>query len=660
MKGTGLGGRRFSRTAAAVSLLLVVAGVPSAQPAAANPAVVTLADGTDVRLSFKSELDLTDWRRTAETGDGGGTWESGDFRLTTTVRRRRDVFLVGFRLNRIDALPFELQGYGASVSLPFRDDDAVWSYNRLARTNIMHSEIGTPVGSETAANVGIPFEVLVDKRGTNRLALGLLSQRHRASIEGRPSADRALYTLSIEQLDGWRSSEFSDTFFVSRWHGSWYAVAQSYTASVDRERGYKPLQIPEAAFDPTFDSWYWTLDRIDERLVWDLAQRSQALGFKNYLLDAGWDAEPGEYFLWLDGSTGNYTPPPRTFPNLRGLLDRMRGQLGLRPMLWMQQYALGRRSFYYPELAGTLSYSYTESGDPEETATLCPRVIRAGDHLKSLFSRIIDDYRPDAFWFDWQEDIPGVCAAAHEHEYETFGDGYRATQQAVTDLVLASNPQAFIDMRWPYANLYNKPYTHLWQPIDSPDDFEVMRLRAMNMRPFSAGVLMGTDEMYWDPQVTDAKAARYMAAVVFTGVPYFGPNLLAEPKSRGEMLRAWLRFYQDHRLDLTRGNFIPYGDRDRPDQWIETARAAFIYYGNRYSGPVALGRGSETIYIVNASGSPGIDLQLEGVKAGTYRIKISDLYLQNTGGAFEMDLGERVGLELAVPVGCMLTLTRIS
>jgi hypothetical protein len=344
---------------------------------------------------------------------------------------------------------------------------------------------------------------------------------------------------------------------------------------------------------------------------------------------------------------------------LAGLLDGIR-ELGMRVMLWMQQYALGKESFYYPQLSGSLSYVVDQTGHPVETPTLCPQAWSTRRHLMSLFGRVLSDYRPDAFWFDWQEDIPAVCHAAHFHDSETFGEAYNATQRSTTELILQSNPEVFIEMRWPYANLNNKPYTHLWQPIDSPDDFEVMRLRAMVMRPFSAGVVMGTDEMYWAPSVPDSEAARFMAAVIFSGVPYFGPNLLAEPKSRSEMLKAWLRFYENNREDLVRGNFAPYGNRDHPDQIIESARAAFVYYGNRYSGTLRLSQASEKVYVANASRAAGIDLRLAGLKSGNYRVEISDLYLKTAKGPLTVYLDENVRLQFDVPVGGLLILTRIS
>jgi hypothetical protein len=228
----------------------------------------------------------------------------------------------------------------------------------------------------------------------------------------------------------------------------------------------------------------------------------------------------------------------------------------------------------------------------------------------------------------------------------------------VLDSIQQRDPNVYAEMRWPFANLNNKPYAQLWQPVDSPGDFELMRLRALQMRPFAAGVVMGTDEMYWSPRVSDVEAARFMAAVVFSGVPYFGPNLLAEPEHRGAMLGAWLRFYQDNQADLTSGSFEPYGDRESPDQFIESPNAAFVYYGNRYRDVVALSKGSARIHVVNASYAPGIELRVLGIEAGTYVPTISDLYLKTRTTEAPVPLHGAAVLRYNVQMGCMLTLER--
>jgi len=178
----------------------------------------------------------------------------------------------------------------------------------------------------------------------------------------------------------------------------------------------------------------------------------------------------------------------------------------------------------------------------------------------------------------------------------------------------------------------------------------------MKMRAFSSGVFIGTDEMYWEPNIPDSEAARFMATVVFTDIPYFGPNLLRESQSRLNMLKAWLQFYHDNKEDLAEGTFEPYGDLTHPDQKMVGTRTTFIYYGHRYAGPVECGSQNTRIYVVNASTLPGIDLTLSHLPPGWYSVVISDLLLNPEIELPSVFLNANPQIHHSVPVGCNLTL----
>jgi hypothetical protein len=619
---------------------------------------LALPDGSAADLEFSCQPALGACS-TPASSDNQSSWQCSDYSLQTEVSQVQGGYSVAFQLTRAGGASFDLYAYSATVSVPYSPGDAVWSYNLLPTDGIMETDLGNPVSYTTASNLGIPFVILVDNSGISQLAMGLMSQDHLVTMQGNLSGNAAEYALSITQLDTSNTNQAEDAFFISRTQDTWFNQAKAYTSAVDARRGYVPLDIPPVALNPTYDSWYWTADNINQSLVWELAQLSHSLGFKSYLFDSGWDTHAGEYAEGLDGTTGDYSPPVESFPDFPGLLSDIRGQLGMQVMLWMQQYALGRQSVYYPQMAGAMSYVPDPTGGPApvETLALCPRVLETGQHMTDLFGRIMDAYQPDGLWFDWQEYIPAMCVAPHHHDYDSLGKGYNSTQQLILNTVMQRNPNIFMEMRWPFANLNNKPYVQLWQPVDSPQDYEAMRLRAMTMRPFSSGVLMGTDEMYWDPTLSDIDMARFISTVVFTGVPYFGPNLIAAPPYQNTILKAWLDFYEAHKTELIEGQFEPYGDLNHPDQIIEGSSETFIYYGNGYN-TVNLSKPNDHIYVVNASQSQNVDLKLIGLKPGTYTAAVSDLILSNVRTSEFSTVNGQAHLTIDLPVGCLLSLGR--
>jgi hypothetical protein len=638
------------------ALVFVLTPRFKASPAEGFPLFLQLPDGTRGQISFSAEPEVSECRL-SRSSEGKELWACSEYNIELSAGRAIGENLLAVALERKDGTPFSLHHAELRFSVPYAAGDGLWSYNTIPSPGILNTSLEVPVEIITAPNIGIPLTVLVDRLGVNKLALGLLRQDRVLTLRGELTDS---YSLSIETKDAITTRRYEDTFYVSRAPQSWFQEAHAYTRAVDHSRGYTPLRIPESAYDPTYDSWYFTGDDINQDLVWELAVLSQETGFKSYLLDAGWDTTPGEYSLWLDGSTGDYRPDPYYFPDFSDLLRQIRSQLRMKVMFWMQQFAVGRRSIYYADIKDALTQVLDPAtGDLDETVALCPRVSATRQHMVNLFERIMDDYQPDALWFDWQEQIPVECSAWHVHDYGSFGEGYNATQQTILRKLRERDSELFVELRWPFANLNNKPYAHLWQPIDSPQNFHSMRLQAMNMRAFSSGVAIGTDEMYWRPEVSDAEAARFMATVVFTGVPYFGPDLRQESASRRKMLRAWLDFYLRNKSNLIGGTFEPYGDVNQPDQKIESPETIFIYYANPHDGGVSLRTPSPRIVIVNASPSPGIDLRLSGLTPGPYRAEISDIYLnpQKTSVVF---LRKDFRLELEVPVGCLLTLTRMN
>jgi hypothetical protein len=634
--------------------------VPEARAQASDlfVAPLWLPDRTGIELTLAAEPNIRDCVLNASE-ERRMSWTCSDYSLAIGIQDSGDGYLVEFDLRRLNDARFQLRRYGARASVVQRPGDGIWSSNHLPWRGMRDTTpISQPFEVDTSANRGIPFAVVVDSAGRNRLALGLVNQGYYAELRGDLDQDAGMYTLAVTETDAIDSARQREAFYVSSLARTWFEVSRDYTRAVDLARSYVPLPSPPHVSNPTYDPWYWMQDRIDATTTLDLARRTRDLGFQSYLIDAGWDIPAGEYSLFLDGTTGDYSPPVDTFPDFAGLLGRIRSELGMKVMLWMQQYALGRRSVYYTELSGSLSYAVDPgTGEVAETAALCPRVPSTRSHMARLFQRVIGDYRPDALWFDWQENIPAECNAEHAHA-AGFAEGYAATQQEIRDSVLRVNPDMLFEMRWPFANLYNKPYVQLWQPIDTPGDFETMRLQAMAMRAFSSGVLIGTDSMYWDPSVSDEEAARFMATVVFTGVPYFGPDLTGESETRTEMLKAWLGFYQKYRGDLTEGDFRPYGDQNHPDQLIESGTTAFVYYGHHSTQAAHLDSGNERIYVVNASAATGIDLRIEGLNPGVYDAEISDTLLRPASPTLPIRLHGNDRLRCPVPVGCLLTLTR--
>jgi hypothetical protein len=209
-------------------------------------------------------------------------------------------------------------------------------------------------------------------------------------------------------------------------------------------------------------------------LDWKTLVQAKNRGFQAYLFDSGWESNPGELSRWLEGSLGNYSSPDDKLPGFAEFLRSARQDLGMNVILWLAPYALGRESIFYEELkdahvilnkargwyhGGDETFPATVEMDERfaENVNLCPRTPATPAHLKSLFRRLGTDYQPDGYWLDFQETVPFLCEAQHDHN-TSFACGFQQSQASIKETVLEQKCNATVEMRYPGANLNNKRF----------------------------------------------------------------------------------------------------------------------------------------------------------------------------------------------------------
>src|SRR6185503_8032569 len=142
------------------------------------------------------------------------------------------------------------------------------------------------------------------------------------------------------------------------------------------------------------------------------------------------------------------------------------------------------------------------------------------------------------------------------------------------------------------------------------------------LRPFSRGVVIGTDEMYWPPDSDSTTVAKFVATTIFTGVPAFGANFEQAPASHADIVKAWLAFYKNNQRDLTEGIFQPIGDFVLPDQEIQFRNHAYVYLRSGKTIEVPLNSRPQIVYLVNCTESDSVFVTLLGLEEGNYQIEI--------------------------------------
>ena len=627
-----------------------------------------LKGGAVIEVYLEVSPAVESWERVGENEYSGNGYSLA---FEQSMQGTRSEIKV--KLTRDDQESFVLQDILWNCRLNDPRLFAIWTYGQdPAKHKNYRALAAESFGDLTRPNSGIPFAMAVTRQGTNLLAVGLLSQSRVVNVRGWP-LENGEYQLHLDTRTPLQTKIFRDALYIDTAPADWFASIASYAKAVDERQRYKPFPVTAACYYPLYDTWYWAGDNTDMELYWKTLVQAKNLGFQSYLFDSGWESNPGELSRWLEGSLGNYSAPEDKLPGFAAFLRSARQDLGMNVILWLAPYAMGRESTSYEEMkdahvilnqaqgwyhGGVENFPATVAMEDElaENVNLCPRTPATPEYLKSLFRRVGADYQPDGYWLDFQETVPFLCEAQHEHA-SSFGNGFNQSQTNITEMVLEQNTNATVEMRYPGANLNNKRFANLWQSIDFPGDFDAMRLCNLMMRPFSEGVVMGTDEMYWPAETDEMTVGKYVATTVFSGVPAIGANLQDGPSSHAEITKAWLGFYHAHQPGLTAGAFRPIGDFVQPDQKIESVDEAFVYLRSGNAVNVDVRETVAKLFVANCTNADQVNLRLNGLEEGEYQIETFDFLLRPVA-LRTAPLGSRAEFRDAVPQGGLLAITR--
>jgi hypothetical protein len=637
-----------------------------------DPRMISLMlhNGLVINVSFQLSPQAEAWEQTSP-----GVYTASGYHLTlqeSSGANRSDLKIL---LSRDDGQNFTVEDFRAGLEAGDPKLYAIWTYNHVPFQRTIYRATSAESFTDVAsANAGIPYLLAASRDGTNSLAAGFLSQNRVITLSGQPTGG-GTYQLGFDTRIPVQTSQFEEVLYTDTTPENWFTVTRRYADWVDAQRGYIPFPVVPTCYNPMYDIWYWAYDDTNPGLYWTTLVKAKQLGFRSYLFDAGWESLPGEIFKWLEGSTGNYQHPEDKLPGFPGLVQYAKDPLHMNVVFWMSPYAVGRQSHHYRTTVRShilLSRQNEEYKDGfeafpmtlalgqnfDENVNLCPRDLNTQSYLKSLIERVSSTYRPNGYWMDFQDTIPFTCEAFHAHAGD-FGSSFNESQEIIRKTVLEQVPQGTIELRFPVANLNNKPYANLWQSIDSPEDFDTMRLCTIMMRPFSRGVVMGTDETYWPPETDDVTVSKFVATTVLSGVPAFGANFDAAPRSHSNLVRAWLRFYFDHQEELTGGEFSPFGDFALPNHKIQSSDTAFVYLRNvQNSSEVPLGQYPGTVFLVNCTDRDSLDLMLTGLDAGQYILQVLSRFIRPIS-IQQVSLDNPTHLQTDVPQGGMVQLTRV-
>ena len=387
---------------------------------------------------------------------------------------------------------------------------------------------------------------------------------------------------------------------------------------------YAPAPVPEAAFDPIYSTWYsYHRELSAPELEAECALAAQA-GLKGIIVDDGWQTEDADR-KWGYAFCGDWEVAKKRFPDMRAHVEKIH-KLGMKYILWFGVSTVGELSKNYGRFKNKLLWSRAV----RRVGFLDPRFPEVREFLISIYEKALKAWDIDGFKLDF---IDNFCFVGEDPAVrENYaGRDIRSLPEAVDKLLSdvmtrlrAIKPEILIEFRQRYIGPAIRKYGNMLRSADCPADVTTNRINTVDLRLTSGNTAVHSDMLEWNVNDTAENAALQFLNVLFS-VPQISVRFAELPESHGKMLRFWLGFWIRHRDLLLHGDLKPYHpELDYPLVVAENARekiVAVYHAGQVAEIECAPGK---TCFVVNASGSPGVILDVAGIPS-------SSAYFDTTG-----------------------------
>lgn len=400
----------------------------------------------------------------------------------------------------------------------------------------------------------------------------------------------------------------------------WGETIQDGVSWMMEENGLSSLDVPQAAFEPLYSTWYQFHQNVNDKAVEEECRLAAGLGMKTVILDDGWQTEDGNRGYAF---CGDWKPTPKKFPDMAAHVAAVH-KLGMKYMIWYSVPFVGFNSKAYGKFEG--KYLYTDWN--LHCSVLDPRFPEVREHLVSLYVNALKDWNLDGFKLDFIDsfgfrgDDPAVKENYAGRDIMNVSEAVNVLMKEVTSALKAIKPDILIEFRQQYIGPAIRQYGNMFRAADCPGNAKDNRMRIASLRLTSGSTAVHSDMLEWHLAESPENVGRAIINSIF-GVIQYSAMLRDIPQEHLEVMRKWMAFASDHRETLLRSKFRPHHpELGYPviETESDTERIVAVYQDNIVIEATPRGK---RLYILNASGSDSIFIR-RGDKVRTVKVPRGD------------------------------------
>lgn len=445
--------------------------------------------------------------------------------------------------------------FRAVVSFPQLDAEYAWNPNFGCGENLVFLPWWGNVFNVARTQ---PLRSWFNAQETNRLTLASSELRREVETGGGLREEDfcsypffAFFRGAREPLTEYETELRLDTRAVP-----FHQAVREAAAWQASKAGGASAEPPAAAREPLYSTWYNFHKDVTAAAVEAECAEAAKLGMKVVILDDGWQCDDIERSY---RSCGDWRISKRRFPDMPAHVARVQA-LGMKYMMWFAMPYVGEETAAYGRLKGRFLRH-----DPHMKAwVIDPRFPECRAYLRDVYLRCLKDWNIDGFKLDFVDAFglegeadPAVAQAYAGRDCRSVPDGVEKLLAEVTSALEAVKPGLLFEFRQAYVGPVIRKYGNMMRVGDCPGSQLKNRVHIANLRLLCEGSAVHSDMLRWHEAETPENAQRFILSSIFGVVQYSVMLKNASPAMKA-MIGKWIRFADEHRETLLKGEFRPH------------------------------------------------------------------------------------------------------
>lgn len=380
----------------------------------------------------------------------------------------------------------------------------------------------------------------------------------------------------------------------------------------------EPCNVPEVAFEPLYSSWYQFHQGVSASEIEAESARAAEMGMKTIIVDDGWQTDDGNRGY---AYCGDWKVSLNKFPDMASHVRNVQ-KLGLKYMMWYSVPFVGAKSAGYERFKDKFLYFNQGLG----AGVLDPRFPEVREYLTEVYEKSLKDWNLDGFKLDFIDSfrLNGSDPAIRD---DYAGRDMKSVQEAVDVLMKTIyrrlheiKPDILIEFRQSYIGPAIRQYGNMLRAADCPGDMKTNKVRIADLRITSGTSAVHSDMLEWNINESPELVARNIINAIF-GVVQYSVMLRDMPESHKLVIQNWLKFSEEHRSALLKGDFKPY-HKETGYPLIEASddkETIIAVYQDNLIIKIA-GNLHKRFYVLNASGEEHMTLDVENKAKSAYTV----------------------------------------